>query len=95
MLVDQDIPIEYFQMIRVDAMDTKKPNLIIENVKLTQLRKPHLIVQDKYIEALNYANDSVRRADGVKLRRVAEFTMPLVFESMYHIAYVEQSCVVL
>jgi hypothetical protein len=82
-------------MIRVDAMDIKKPNSILENVKLTQLRKPHIVVQDKYIEALSYAHDGVRRADSVHFRRVAEFTMPAVFESMYHIAFVEQSCVVL
>jgi hypothetical protein len=80
-------------MITVDAMEKKKPNLI-ENVKLTQLRKPHIVVQDNYIEALSYAHDSLRRSDHVRFRIVAEFTMRPVFESMFRITDDEESCVV-
>ena len=75
-------------------METKKPNLIIENAKLTQLRKPHIAVQDKYIEALSHAHDSLRRAYGVKFKIVAEFTMLPRFESMYRTTDDEESCVV-
>ena len=74
-------------------MEKRKPNLL-ENVKLTQLRKPHIVVQDNYIEALSYAHDSLRRSDHVRFRIVAEFTMPPVFESMFHITDDEESCAV-
>ena len=74
-------------------MEKKKPNLI-ENVKLTQLKKPHIVVQDNYIEALSYAHDSMRRSVNLKLRIVAEFTIPPVFESMFRITDDEESCVV-
>ena len=90
MLVDPDIPIEYFKMIRVDAMESSKPNLIIENAKLTHLRKPHIVVQDNYIEA----HDSLSRKYGVKFKLAAEFTMLPRFESMSGTIDGGESCVV-
>ena len=75
------------------GIEKNEPNLI-ENVKLTQLRKPHIVVQDNYIEALSYAHDSMRRSVNLKFRIVAEFTIPPVFESMFRITDDEESCVV-
>ena len=87
------MPIKYLQMITLDAMEEKKP-ILIENAKLTQLRKPHIVVQDNYIEALSYAHDSLRRSYHVTFKIVAEFTMPPVFESMFRTTDDEESCVV-
>jgi hypothetical protein len=81
-------------MIRVDAMEKKKPNLI-ENAKLTQLRKPHIVVQDNYIEALSYAHDSLRRSYHVTFKIVAEFTTLPRIESMSDTIDDGESCVVL
>ena len=95
LLVDPDIPIEYFQMIRVDAQDVTSSKSIIENIKLVQLRRHHIVVQDKYIEALSIAHDSIPRSCRVKFKIVAEFTLPHVFPDLYHITYDEQECMIL
>ena len=93
LLVDPDIPIEYFQMITVDAMEKGK-KVLTENVKLTALRQPHVVVQDTRIEALSYAHDPIPRQIRIRFRIVAEFTIPPVFESMFHITDGEESCAV-